>query len=213
MEKFIVLDTETTNTLEDAFCYDIGFIVTDGQTIFEKHSYTIADIFLDNDLMENAFFKDKMPKYWEDIKNGDRLLRKFKTVKFIFADICKQYNIKKVYAFNCRFDYNALQTTQRFLTSSKYRYFFPYGIEFHDIMVTAKQTLKNNDEYRRFCLENNFVYGKGKQNRYTAEIVYKFLVDKNFEEMHMGLQDSEIEFEILEKCKAIGGEGDNLLFK
>ena len=29
MEKIIIIDTETTNSLDDALVYDIGFIVAD----------------------------------------------------------------------------------------------------------------------------------------------------------------------------------------
>ena len=41
----------------------------------------------------------------------------------------KRYNTNIVCAHNSRFDYNALNTTQRYLTKSKYRYYFPYGTE------------------------------------------------------------------------------------
>ena len=29
MKKYIVFDSETTNSIDDPFCYDIGFIVID----------------------------------------------------------------------------------------------------------------------------------------------------------------------------------------
>ena len=29
MEKYIMLDTETTNSLDDPICYDVGFAVVD----------------------------------------------------------------------------------------------------------------------------------------------------------------------------------------
>ena len=70
MEKrYIVLDTETTNSLDDPIAYDIGFAVIDEYgTVYETHSYVIADVFLDKDLMASAYFADKIPQYWEDIK-------------------------------------------------------------------------------------------------------------------------------------------------
>lgn len=196
-EKFIVLDTETTNSLDDALVYDIGFIVADYDgNIYEKHSYTIADTFLDSDLMSTAFFAEKIPQYWEDIKNGTRQLRKLSTVKFILRNVIKRNNITKIYAFNVKFDYNALLTTERYFTSSQFRYFLPYGMEIHDILKLARHSLKNDSDYRSFCLDNGYVDSRN-HNRHTAEIVTRFLFNENFIESHTGLEDSEIEYKIL----------------
>ena len=88
--KFLVLDTETTNTIDDPFCYDVGFAVVDAAgNVYETHSYVIADIFLDSELMTYAYFAEKVPQYWEDIKSGKRTLRRFKTVKYILRDVVK----------------------------------------------------------------------------------------------------------------------------
>jgi len=200
-ERIIVVDVETTNSIDDPFCYDVGFAVIDPLgKIYESHSYVVADIFLDSDLMESAYFKDKIPQYWEDIKNGKRLLRRFKTIKMIFADVVKQYGVKIVVAHNARFDYRALNLTQRFLTSSKYRYFFPFGIEIWDSLKMSREVLKDSVEYDNFCYENNFLT-KRLAKRYTAEILYRFLTDNlDFEESHTGLEDVEIEKEIFAYC-------------
>ena len=46
MEKIMILDCETTNSLEDALVYDCGFIVADyNGNIYDKQSFVIADIF------------------------------------------------------------------------------------------------------------------------------------------------------------------------
>ena len=200
-ERIIVIDVETTNSIDDPFCYDVGFAVIDPLgKIYESHSYVVADIFLDSDLMESAYFKEKIPQYWEDIKNGKRLLRRFKTIKMIFADVVKQYGVKIVVAHNARFDYRALNLTQRFLTSSKYRYFFPFGIEIWDSLKMSREVLRDSVEYDNFCYENDFLT-KRMAKRYTAEILYRFLTDNlDFEESHTGLEDVEIEKEIFAYC-------------
>lgn len=200
-ERIIVIDVETTNSIDDPFCYDVGFAVIDPLgKIYESHSYVVADIFLDSDLMDSAYFKEKIPQYWEDIKNGKRLLRRFKTIKMIFADVIKQYGVKIVVAHNARFDYRALNLTQRFLTSSKYRYFFPFGIEIWDSLKMSREVLRDSVEYDNFCYENNFLT-KRLAKRYTAEILYRFLTDNlDFEESHTGLEDVEIEKEIFAYC-------------
>ena len=181
-EKYLVIDTETTNSIDDPICYDVGFAVVDKEgKVYEAHSYVVAEIFLDKELMENAYFKDKIPQYWEDIKSGKRKLRKFNTIRNILADICLQYNIKIIMAHNARFDYKSLNLTQRFLTSSKYRYFFPYDTEIWDTLKMARKVFIGED-YDTFCYENNFVTKRGCK-RYTAEILYRFLTnDLEFEE-------------------------------
>ena len=147
--KFLVIDTETTNSIDDPFCYDIGFAVVDatGKT-YETHSYVVADIFLDNELMASAYFADKIPQYWEDIKSGKRILRRFKTIKSILRDVVTQYGIRYVVAHNASFDYRSLNYTQRLLTSSKYRYFLPWGVEIWDTLKMARQVL-GKDEVSR----------------------------------------------------------------
>ncbi len=201
MEKFIVIDTETTNSIDDPIVYDIGFAVVDANgTVYEQHSYVVADVFLDKELMSYAYFADKIPQYWEDIKSGKRKLRRFKTIRMIFKDICKQYGIKKIYAHNARFDNRSLNLTQRYLTSSKFRYFFPYNTEICDTLKMSRNTLKNVEAYDQFCWDNDFITKRGCK-RYTAEIIYRFITGElDFEESHTGLEDVMIEKEILKYC-------------
>ena len=201
-EKFLVIDTETTNSIDDPICYDIGFAVVDREgKVYETHSYVVADIFLDKELMESAYFKDKIPQYWEEIKSGKRKMRKLKTIRSILADVCTQYEIKIAMAHNARFDYRSLNLTQRFLTSSKYRYFLPYGLEIWDTLKMAREVL-NTEEYKAFCKENGFVT-KTNRVQYTAEVIYRFLTnDIQFVEEHTGLEDVLIEKEIFAYCMA-----------
>ena len=112
--KFLVIDTETTNSIDDPFCYDVGFAVVNATgEVLEQHSYVVADIFLDNELMSSAYFADKIPQYWEDIKSGKRILRRFKTIKAILRDVVQQYDIRYIVAHNASFDYRSLNYTQR----------------------------------------------------------------------------------------------------
>lgn len=198
--KFLMIDTETTNSIDDPICYDIGFAVIDAEgTIYETHSYVVADVFLDDELMSSAFFADKVPQYWEDIKNGTRKLRRFKTIRSIVYDVCRQYDIKIAVAHNARFDNKSLNYTQRFLTCSKYRYFLPYGVEFWDTLKMARKIFKGED-YDTFCYENEYLTKRGCK-RYTAEILYRFLTgDNDFIESHTGLEDVMIEKEIFVYC-------------
>jgi DNA polymerase III epsilon subunit-like protein len=200
-EKFIVLDTETTNSIDDPIVYDLGWAVVDKNgNIYQTYSFVVADVFLDSELMASAYFADKIPTYWEQIKSGERTLAKFSTIRKIFQDCAKAYNVTKFFAHNMRFDYRSVNLTQRFLTSSKYRYFFPYGAEICDTLKMARQALKGSEEYDNFCYSNNYLTKRGCK-RYTAEIIYKFITGKlDFEESHTGLEDVLIEKEILKYC-------------
>lgn len=215
MRKFIVLDTETANSIDDPMCYDIGFAVIDETgKVYESHSYVIADIFLDEKkMMKEAYFADKIPQYWEDIKNGKRRLRRFKTVKKILKDVCDQYCVKIIAAHNALFDNRSLNLTQRWLTSSKYRYFFPYGVEIWDTLKMAREIFGKDEDYGRFCYENGYLTKRG-QRRYTAEILYRYLTNNNnFVESHTGLEDVMIEKDILVYCLQQNPDLDGSLWK
>ena len=201
IEKFIVLDTETTNSLDDPLVYDLGWAVVDATgKVYQTYSFVVADIFLDPQLMETAYFKEKIPTYWEEIKSGERILARFWNIRKIFHDCVKAYNVTKFFAHNMRFDYRAVNLTQRFLTSSKFRYFFPYGAEICDTLKMARQTLKYNIDYDNFCYDNNYLTARNCK-RYTAEILYRFITnDLQFEESHTGLEDVMIEKDIMAYC-------------
>ena len=205
MEKIIILDCETTNSIDDALVYDCGFIVADyNGTIYSKHSFVNADVFCDKELMASAYFAEKIPQYWKEIKSGLRTLTSFKNIMWTLRHIMKENNITKVYAYNCRFDYCALATTQRYLTKSKYRFFFPYGTEFHDILALSRHCFKGDADYHKFCTDNDYLTTYGK-DRHTAEIVARYFFDNDFVEEHTALSDSEIEYKILMKCIELDG--------
>ena len=202
MEKefFVVLDTETTNSIDDPLAYDVGFAVVNNEgRVFEAYSFVVAEVFLDKELMESAYFAEKIPMYWEDIKAGRRTLAKLSTISRTLARTMKKYNTNIICAHNARFDYRSTNTTQRFLTSSKYRYFFPYGVEIWDTLKMSRKAF-DDSQYDEFCYNNNYITKNGRK-RYTAEILYRFITNNlDFEESHTGLEDVLIEKEILAEC-------------
>lgn len=208
MENYIVLDTETTNTFDDPFTYDIGWAVIreDGE-IIKPRSFVVADVFMDEpELMKEAHFADKIPQYVADIADGKRELRRFETIRKILAEDVKNYNVKAIMAHNMRFDYKSVTRTQRWLTSSKCRYFFPYGVELWDTLKMARQTFGKNEEYKNFCHENGYVCANG-QIRLTAEILYRFITNNpDFVESHTGFEDVTIEKEIFVHCVQMNPE-------
>lgn len=209
-KKFIlVLDTETCNgymvdgklDLSDSLVYDIGFSVIDKKgRIYCQKSLAIGDILCgESELMRTAYYADKLPDYWRDIKSGKRQLVSFLHAREIVKQVMKQYNITTVSAHNARFDVNALNTTIRYLTKSKMRYFFPYGTEIWDTMKGAKMTIAKQKGYIAFCQKNGYLTRhKVPQVRVTAEILYRYISgDHDFREAHQGLDDTIIEARIL----------------
>lgn len=211
MTKVIVFDTETTNTIDDPLFFDIGWAVIDLEgNVYETASYVNADIFLDDDLMACAYYAEKIPQYWAEIKKGQRKLARLSTIRRVLAETCRRYNVNIMCAHNARFDYRSTNTTQRFETSSKYRYFLPYGIELWDTLKMAREAFKADEDYDTFCYENDYITKQGRK-RYTAEILYRFISgDNDFVESHTGLEDVMIEKEILVECLRRGVENGRL---
>lgn len=198
--KYLMFDTETTNEIDCPFCYDFGYSVIDENgKVYEQGSFVVADVFLDKELMASAYFADKIPQYWEDIKSGKRLLRRWKTIRSIVRDVMTYHEINTVVAHNARFDYTSTATTQRYLTCSKWRYFFPYGTKFVCTLKMARATFKE-EAYTAFCEENQYLTSYGKP-QYTAEVIYRYLTnDTTFVESHTGLEDVVIETQIFIEC-------------
>ena len=69
---FLVIDTETTNSIDDPFAYDVGFAVVNATgEVLEAHSYVVADIFLDKELMTSAYFADNgIPPFGGKVGEG-----------------------------------------------------------------------------------------------------------------------------------------------
>lgn len=197
----MMIDTETTNDIDCPIVYDVGyqiFTLTDG--VLCERSFVNADVFLDPELMENAYFAEKIPQYWEDIKAGRRTLARWSTIKKQIRVDCLRYDVKIACAHNASFDNRALNTTQRYITTSKNRYFLPFGVEWWDTLKMSRAILKKDENYGAFCYDNDYLTKNGCR-RYTAEIIYRWLSGKEeFTESHTGLEDVKIEREIFNFC-------------
>ena len=204
----IMLDTETANTQQEengkldmrfVLPYDFGFAVIDSHgRVYEKFSFVNSDIYIyEKDLMRSAYYANKLPQYEKDLAEGRRVMANTYNIRRIILEKIKEYNCKFVCAHNTRFDLNACNNIQRWTTKSKYRYFFPYDIEFWDTLKMARDVLGKRPTYRKFCEENDYLT-KQNQCRYTAEVIYQYIMqDTDFSESHTGLEDVEIEVQIL----------------
>ena len=160
-QRIIMLDTETTNTLDDPIVYDLGYEIFDLEgNLYDRNSFVNADVFLDKELMASAFFADKVPQYWEEIKQGKRELRTWRTITDTLYKAIKENDATIICAHNSRFDYRAIHTTQRYETSSRWRWVLPWGMEWWDTLKMARATLGKSADYKAFCVAHELLTEK-----------------------------------------------------
>ena len=201
-EKFIVLDNETANSVEQPLPYDVGWVITDRDgKIYITRSYVIAEIFLgEKEAMKSAYYAEKIPKYEQDLKEGKRKLASIWTIRRQLLKDMKDHETNIVCAYNMNFDKRALNNDIRYISKSWMRWFFPYGTEFRCIWHMACTCILNRPSYIKFAEENNFISEAG--NILTnAECAYRYITkDVDFKESHTGLEDVLIETAIMAYC-------------
>lgn len=216
---YMVLDTETCpidRTLEEVtpknmLVYDLGYCIVDKKgNVYRKGSYIVSEIFFGeyNTKMQSSYYADKIPRYFEDIAKGERVVKTWSQISFILRKVLEEFNIGVVVAHNARFDFGVLANTKDYLEEYP---MLPY-IEWWDSLKMARSILGNMPTYKKFCIENNYLT-KNNQLRYTAEIINRFLTkDNEFKESHTGLEDTLIEKNILAYCFKQHKKMDKLLF-
>lgn len=197
MNKVLVFDTEG---IRSGLCYDLGCASVDFEgNVYGTLNLVNGDIFEGRrDLMQTAHYKEKIPKYEEEIAKGIRKVVSFEEMKNRFAEFVEKHNITKAYAHNIPYDYNSLNKTSFYLTGNNF--FFPSGLTFYDTNTLTKQVVRDTPTYKKFCEKHNFLTKAGKPQT-KAEIVYRYLTNNpDFIEEHTGLADVMIEKEILAYC-------------
>lgn len=200
-ERIMMLDSETTNSLEDPICYDVGYRVFDlAGNVYEEASMVNADIFLDKEFMASAYYAEKVPDYWRDIWEKKRELLAWRVIKARIWEAIQRNGVKIVAAHNARFDYRSIHLTQRYITTSRWRYVLPWGCEWWDTLRMCREVFKDDENYRPWCEERGYITANN-QPRMTAEVVYRYITgDEDFTESHTGLEDVKIETEIFKYC-------------
>lgn len=207
----LVLDTETANThanedgqLDTSSClvYDCGWSVVDTRgNVYEEKSFVNSDIFThERELMASAYYGWKLPRYEADLAMGLReLATTYEIRQAMLADM-EKYHICEVVAHNARFDVNSLNTILRWTTKSRFRYWFPYGTIFWDTMKMARSVIHKMPTYRKFCEKHDLLTKNGRLST-TAENLYRYISrNVHFVESHTGLEDVQIEREIMFFC-------------
>lgn len=204
--KFIVLDCEATQEVKTRECrpdaalvYDLGWIVTDGENVYERRSLVISDVYFTR-AMETAYYAEKLPQYAEGLFTGEWIMTNMVKARELFAADCADYDVREVWAYNCKYDRVALAHTCEVLSNGFIRDFFPAGVKVRDIWGAAGSTICATVKYVEWCMENGYVSAKGNPTT-NAEVVIRYLTGENFIEAHTALADCESELAILVAVK------------
>lgn len=208
MNKFIVLDTEATNTGKEstarfgmgASVYDLGYVVADASgAVYYQNRIIIADTFNDAALMRSAYYADKLPQYYAALADGCKLMTMRDALKALRGDI-RTYDVKNVWAYNARFDADALNSSVSQASNGFCEWALPYGVKWRDIMRYAQSTICNTKKYRTWCEDRGLITKTGRA-RVTAEGVYQYVTgEHNYVEEHTALSDAQDELTILLAC-------------
>ena len=207
----IVIDTETCPINSDgpvmgdnALCYDIGYAIVDKRgKVYKTRSFINGDIFLGQlARMRTAYYFDKVPMYYEGIKEGSRILTDLLTIRDTLIEDIQEYNVKEVYAHNMLFDFKALNKTIEWVTYGAEKEFFPQGVAICDTLKMARDVISKTPTYKAYCETNGYMTKhKVPRTKLTAEVLYRFISNNDeFVESHTGLEDVLIEKEIMAYC-------------
>lgn len=197
----MVIDTETLGDTDNPLCYDIGYAIMDSNgSIVESRRHLVRETFFYmRDRMGTCYYAEKLPLYYGALMNGLTDLPLVE-IRQELIELCKQYNIKQVWAFNAAFDRRALNYTAETVSNGFVKWFMPYGVEWHCIQAFAGQTILNSRTYFKYAITHGLVSEKGNV-RTTAEATYQYIADdESFTEEHTALSDVLIECQILFKC-------------
>ena len=202
-EKYrLIVDTETANGLAFPLPYDFSYRIVRGKDLREvvSRQFIIREIFLDSDLMNTAYYVEKVPEYWRRIWDKRAHPVTMYEARRAFLEDCAEYNVKELYAYNMAFDYRALNNLMRHCTNGKYHYFFPQRFKVCCIWNMAADAFLATRKYYEFAVAHNWLSEKG--NILTnAECAYNYITgDVTFSELHIGIDDVAIETEILRYC-------------
>ena len=109
----LLVDVETANETDCALTYDISTYMLDKDyNILTQHAFVVRDVFNDmRDVVKEAYYASKIPEYIDDLQKHNREMCNFMYARRVILDEMAQYDCKSVFAYNCRFDRNALNNT------------------------------------------------------------------------------------------------------
>lgn len=199
-----IVDTETTNTIEQPIPYQIAMDIIDrtGKR-YDGVNFLIEEVFCGMpEQMQSAYYAEKIPQYFEQLERGEIELVPLNEAVRRIREMIAKYHVTIWMAHNARFDHMAMQNVQRYITKSKYRYLMPYGMTAWDTMKMAQDVIVSKASYRKFCEEHGFMTKhKTPRPQVKAETLYRYITNNpDFVEEHKAMEDIAIEAEIFAYC-------------
>lgn len=199
----LILDTETVS-VNKPFAYNIGYVIANNDGIMIARDFIVSEIWNNKPLFETAYYADKRPLYIAAMKAKKAIKMSYRAIMAQLAIDIATYNITSIYAYNCDFDERVLDYNCNWYHCQDPTDSLPY----FDIRGYAHKCFCQTKEYIDFCEDNQF-FTEGGAISSTAEAVYRFITDDTeFIEAHTALADSVIEWEILDRCLAMGAQDE-----
>ena len=191
----------TTYTKQVQLVFDIGYTICNNKgDILIKRNMLVSEVVYNFDLISNAFYFKKFPRYLKLLNDGEiKILTWIEILQQIERDII-DYGIKNMYAYNMNFDKRAIYETSRVVNKRK-PYFFEYEhVNFNCLWSMSCQSIFKRKAFFDLAKQEKWFTECG--NIITnAESCYRFISNNvTFEESHTALDDAIIETAILAKC-------------
>ena len=193
-KKIMILDVETNHEQK---VFDLSFLVGDLHgSITSTHQLIIEEIF-----PEHLFWEKKRPDYLAVLADSTHPAKMVKVAE-AFNELkrtIEENKIDTVYAYNASFDYRAVE---------KLAYEFNIEnpldtVEIDCLWFWSVQTIFQQKNFIKWA-DKNAEYAISEKGNYktTAEIAYAYMHNEpDFEEIHRGIEDCLIEYEIFLKCR------------
>lgn len=196
---YLLVDVETAGDIQSPLIYDLGVAVVNGRgEILESYSFIISEIFDKAGLMESAYYAKKIPSYIEELNQNLHKKVKFKEAIQVVNDLIERYELKTISAYNLAFDLRALNNTSKYLTKKSLEF---EKMEKLCIWGLACEVIFTQKTYQKVAIREGWFNPATKNLKTTAEHAFRYITgDYQFMEAHKGLEDVEIEAQILALC-------------
>ena len=213
MAYFMVVDTETTDKVArktdqpepwNSLVYDLGYIIADNSgNVVVKRSFVLTETFFNISLMQSAYYADKRPRYLNDASGNDSSAWRYVSTLAAYQtmrDDIKRYKVRNVWAYNCKFDIAALNSTVRTYSNGFTNFWFPYGVRVRDIWDYAS-CITSTKRYVKWAAAHSMFTASGNPKT-SAECVFAYLTNNpTYIESHTALDDCLTELTILQAAR------------
>lgn len=220
-KNVMVIDTETAPlhplrdgsvNAKDALVYDVGYLIFPKRgglhvqaDALATGSFVCEDTFFNKRLMRSAYYADKRPQYYEGLSTKWHVRSIGAIREHVLADMA-MYHVSEVWAYNSKFDREALNHTATYYSNDMLSSFLPSNTKWYDLWAAA-ETITSTQDYVRWACEMGHVTAKGNVQT-SVEVLVRYLTgQQDFSEDHTALSDATHEATILRKLYGTSHRG------